>query len=977
MLNKNKAKTQLQTLITKYEQNRSTILNKKNTYTEADARREYIDPFLEIFGWDIQNKKGKSLTESDVLTENKLNKKDKPDYLLRRNGTIYYTVEAEKPEKDIHKDPQPSTQVLRYGWSAGNKVGILTNFETFQIFQTYQKPDFKHPIKPWKSIEYTDYLDNFDLLWNFLSLDNVYSGVSDTHIDKITPKSATKTKLDSFFLKELDSWRMLVGQDLVNSVKQNTYRDPKNNYKKLNDDVQTFLNQIIFLRFAEDNQLERHDEHEIDYIFDDSSSFSNKLDQLDKKYNSGIFKDSNIGNLLSTKTINKISKSLYYPQSSYNFAVIDLGILGKIYEQFLQHELAYDFESSSVKLVKTKQAAIKSVVSTPIELTRIITHHALAQHLNKVNTIDELLKLRIADISSGSGVFLVSAYDELISKAVDILGIRQATYNVEAPLELKKEIISNVLYGADIDYHACQITKFSLALRLLRGESPSRFKGQTPIIPSLSGSIKSQNSLISQGDISNLLSSDPSIINDLSDSELNYINPNNGQLLSFDIILGNPPYMSTSDMKKSSIIEFDIYKRKFNSSYKQFDKYFLFLEQMLNQLNDTGLGTFIVPNKFIGIEAGSALRKLLKNHVRSMINFGATQLFKGKDTYVTIITISKNKLDSIQYAEVNSLEESANPKYTKLDVDSIIGKSSNWLLTTNKETLNLYHKMADFPRLTNTDYFSMRNGIQTSCNEVYVLKDKEINSIKNGIITFSKGSDTWKIEEGATKPFFKNIQHQGTYYSQPKHDAYVIFPYTQNGSFIEATKFQKMFPLCWEYLNHYKDTLLPANLGGKRDVAPAPDSTEWYRYGRQQGLAGWNQKKLIVGVLSNKPSTAFDENNMLIASGGTAGYVAIFSKSNDYALEYLEAWMNFPAVDEFFKMLSTSFRGGFWTHGTNVMKLVPFLTIDKDDKAEVDIYHQIVSYVKQINFTENEQKKDIMISTVNILLNKLIKLRIG
>lgn len=975
MLNKITAKKKLENLIEKYQNNRAEIRNKANKYTEADARREYIDPFLEIFGWDIQNKKGKSLSDSDVITENKINKQDKPDYSLRRNGTIYYTVEAEKPGKNIHKDLQPSTQVLRYGWSAGNKVGILTNFETFQIFQTYQKPDLERPNKPWKSIEYTKYTENFDLLWKFLSIDNVYNGTTDKEIDKITPKSATKTNLDSFFLSELDSWRVLIGEDLIHSCSRDDYINPDNHFKKLNDDVQTFLNQIIFLRFAEDNQLERHDENELDYIFNDPSAFNKKLKKLDARYNSGIFENSNIGSLLSMDTIETISNSLYYPKSSYNFAVIDLGILGRIYEQFLQHELRYDQKSDSVALFKTQQASIKAVVSTPLELTRIIAHQALAKKLSNINSIEDLLQLKIADISSGSGVFLISAYDEVISKAIDLLNIRQESNNVEAPLKLKKQIISKMLYGADIDYHASQITKFSLALRLLRGESPTRFRGQTPIIPALGSNIQNHNSLISDDDIANLLTSDSSKVTELTDTAINYINPNDGNLDQFDVILGNPPYMSTSDMKESSTIEFSIYKSKFKSAYKQFDKYFLFLEQMLNQLKPNGLGTFIVPNKFVAIGAGKHLRSILYEHVDSMIDFGAAQLFKGKDTYVAIITISKQKVDHINYAEVNSLSEAATASFTKLDMKQVLDTNSNWLLTSNKETIELYNKMKDFPKIT--DSFSVHNGIQTSKNPVYLIKKNEIQNVSKGTISFTKKGKTWNIELASTRPFFKNISHKGTYYSQPDPDSYVIFPYHDDGEFVLPDELQKNYPNCWKYLNYYKNDLLPKQYGGKRDVQPAPAEDEWYRYGRQQGLSGWNRSKLIVGVMSNKPSTAFDQKHMLIASGGTAGYVAIFNKNDEYALEYIEAWMNYPAIDDLFKVLSTSFRGGFWTHGTNVMKLVPFLTIDKDNQSETDLYQQIVKIMKQINMLSNGRNQTILIKTINKLLDKLVKIKLG
>ncbi|MCC4414489.1 Eco57I restriction-modification methylase domain-containing protein [Limosilactobacillus reuteri] len=976
MNNKKQAKSQLRSLLERYEKNRDEIMNKKNKYTEADARREFIDPFLEIFGWDISNKAGKSLSDSDVVTENMINKREKPDYLLRRNGSTFYTVEAEKPEKDIHKDLQPSTQVLRYGWSANNKIGLLFNFETFQIFQTYKKPDLTKPNKPWKSLEYTEFIANFDLLWKFLSVENVYNGTTDKAINKITPRTATKTSLDNYFLGELDNWRQMIGQDLVNSRDKKKYTDSKGNFKALNDDTQTFLNQIIFLRFAEDNQLEQHDQNELDYIFENSSSFSKKLNDLDKKYNSGIFEKSNIGDLLSPDTISTISESLYYPRSSYNFAVIDLGILGKIYEQFLQHELVYDADTNTVKLVDTPQAAIKAVVSTPIELTRLITRKALSKKLSNIQSIDQLLKLRIADISAGSGVFLVSAYDLLISKAIDLLHLRRGAENIEASLQIKKQLISQVLFGADIDYHASQITKFSLALRLLHGESPERFRGQLPIIPSLDKNIKSQNSLISKDDISNLLRKRPELLNDLSDDEIDVINPNSGDLQHFDVILGNPPYLNTEEMIASSKLEFELYKSKFSSAYKQFDKYYLFLEQMLSQLKPDGTGTFITPNKFVSIGAGTKLREVLLNHISSMIDFGATQLFSGKDTYVAIITVSQEKYTKLQYAEARSLNEAISPNFIELDTHEMVDENSNWLLTNNKETLELYKKTKDFPRIT--DGFSVHVGVQTSRTSVYLIKNKELlNSSNDEIIRFKKHNKIWNIEKSITKPFFKNINHKGTYYAQPETDSIIIFPYTNNGKLISSEKLQKDFPLCWNYLNFYKKELLPKNLGGKRDVRPKPNFNEWYVYGRSHGLTGWDKEKLIVGVMSNKPSTAYDSNHMLLASGGTAGYIPIFQGTSDYALEYAEAWMNYPAIDEMFKMLSTSFRGGYWTHGEDMLALVPFLTIDKDDPKQVKLYEDIVKYIKRINSSSNKSTVDILVSTVNNMLNELVKLRIG
>lgn len=71
-------------------------------------------------------------------------------------------------------------------------------------------------------------------------------------------------------------------------------------------------------------------------------------------------------------------------------------------------------------------------------------------------------------------------------------------------------------------------------------------------------------------------------------------------------------------------------------------------------------------------------------------------------------------------------------------------------------------------------------------------------------------------------------------------------------------------------------------------------------------------------------------------------------------------------------MVSTSFRNGYWTHGTNVMKVVPFLTISKQNKEEKAIYEKIVSFTKQINESK-DKVQSVLIKSVNELFDKLAK----
>lgn len=56
----------------------------------------------------------------------------------------------------------------------------------------------------------------------------------------------------------------------------------------------------------------------------------------------------------------------------------------------------------------------------------------------------------------------------------------------------------------------------------------------------------------------------------------------------FDVIIGNPPYVNTEGMHTLlPNTEVEIYKKKYKTSHKQFDKYFIFIEQAINKIKDS------------------------------------------------------------------------------------------------------------------------------------------------------------------------------------------------------------------------------------------------------------------------------------------------------------------------------------------------------------------------------------------------------
>jgi hypothetical protein len=143
---------------------------------------------------------------------------------------------------------------------------------------------------------------------------------------------------------------------------------------------------------------------------------------------------------------------------------------------------------------------------------------------------------------------------------------------------------------------------------------------------------------------------------------------------------------------------------------------------------------------------------------------------------------------------------------------------------------------------------------------------------------------------------------------------------------------KRAFPGAYAYLRFNYERLCPRTLsadGEGRDV-PGATANTWYQYGRTQSLTSFiNTPKLIVGVLSRDPMFVYDNKDLFIASGGTAGYCAIAQKEGSpYSLEYIQAWMSHPLTEELLKISASDFEGGFHARGTMVLKKVPFIAID-------------------------------------------------
>jgi hypothetical protein len=931
-------------LIDNYASNRDFYLS--NKYNETLLRSDFLDPLFELLGWDIKNHAGKPTNEREVILEEPLKANasehsKKPDYTFRLFSERKFFLEAKKPNVSIESNNETAKQVRRYGFTAKLKISVLSNFEYLIIYDTSVKVEkgdsFQKALI--KKYHYTEFESKFDEIKQLLGKESVYNGSFEIEWKDIEAK-INHYSIDNLFLGQINEWRKQLGAEIYKF-------EPSISEELLNDVVQSYLNRVLFLRVCEDRNLE---DYETLLKFANASDFKaliKKFEAADKKYNSGLFtvllKDKIVENISSVFW--SIIKQLYFPESPYSFSVFSSDILGRIYEIFLSEKLA--IQNGSIVLTPKPENIDKDIITTPTFIINDILRNTVLVKCHG-KTDKEILKLKFADISCGSGAFLLELFQLVNDILIDYYLKNDKTKLIQTsldthklPFKTKTELLLNCILGIDKDYSAVEAAKFGLLLKLLESEETSTVSTSKPILPDLSKNIFFGNSLINPSQVSK--------------KDQAFVNPFDFSKLRFDVIVGNPPYMKSEDMKGITPIELPIYKKNYISAYKQFDKYFLFLEQGINLLTNDGILGYIVPSKFTKVGAGKNLRELIssKGYLNSIVSFGANQIFTDKTTYTCLLILSKKPHSTFQYSEVKSLKnwQIREAEALKFDVKPTKDLNSDfWVLIPSdliKPYTNIISQSIKLEDLVGKD--NIFNGIQTSANDTYIFTPEKEDS---KFYYFKNKKVDYKIEKAFTKPYFKTSKGNSNLntYRTFKPNSRVLFPYetTKKGvELIPLNTIQKKYPEAYSYLQKHKSIL--AN--PKRDLKPVPKTeNEWHRYGRSQALDNCSlPSKIIVGVLSQGDKYAIDTYGTLISSGGTAGYcIVALPKTSAYSSYYIQAILNSKYLEWFSAIYGEVFRGGYIARGTKVLKNLPIRKIDFANPTEKALHDEIAESQKEL-----------------------------
>jgi predicted type IV restriction endonuclease len=931
----------IQELVERFHSNREGY--RSGNYNETQVRREFIDPFFVALGWDVDNSKGFSEIYKDVIHEDaiKIDGKTKaPDYSFRVGGERKFFLEAKKPTVNIRNDSAPAFQVRRYGWSAKLPISILTDFEEFSVYNCFVKPDSndRPEIARDSYFKYEEYIEKWDQIKDQFSKEAVYHGSLNKYAESLQSRRGVNT-VDSAFLKEIESWREILAVNI-------SLKNPSLSRRDLNAAVQKTIDRIIFLRICEDRVIEPYGALRDVGMGDDTYRRLGKLfERADDRYNSGLFhfnheksrpEDADtftLGLKIDDKPLKKILNGLYYPQCPYEFSVLPPDILGQVYEQFLGKVIHFTDGHEVIVEEKPEVKRAGGVYYTPTYIVKYIVENTIGKLLENKTPTEVAGKgktppLRILDPACGSGSFLIEAYQFLLdwhlkwytenepekfAKGRSAKIYRDQSGSWRLTTDERKRIVVNNIYGVDIDSQAIEVTKLSLLLKVLEGESQATINEnmrlfQERVLPDLATNIRCGNSLISsdfyenfQGDLG-LLDDETRLKINVFDwkDEFREVFRNGG----FDTVVGNPPYGFMM-----SSYEQDYFNRMYKEQDYQKDFYLLFLEKYKLFLKSDGYLGVIVSNTW--------LQSLTLRKIRSFLT---TQY-----SWERILYLPEPIFNAVVDTHVLVFRNSVVNANTNIVVDVQKGKVIEKLhelpmtvIPTNGDPINIVQSLTG--QTLQKKIIQNSQPLETFC------------SVFNGVKPFEKGKGrpAQTSETMKTKPFVVEGERPDDSWSP-----------LLRGSLIHR------YQLLWaeDYWIKYGPWL-----AAPRDpsIFQAPQKIMV----RQTGDS-------IIATFVKANFIARNNLHILLMIGG------------DYSLLYILGILNSRLIDFAYSNINPEKGEALAEVKKNHVEQLPIMSVDFSKKAEVKRYERIVSLVK-IMLELNEKLKPVRENQQKVVLERQI-----
>lgn len=670
--------------------------------------------FVGILGYTLNPE-----PDYNLITEKKDTKgSKKADAAILQDGEVVAVVEL----KD-HKTPDlDKVERQAFGYKNQHKKATYVVISNFQRLRFYIDNAVEHI--EWNLFTLTR--DEFAILWLCLSCESLMRGVPKTVKNESVSK---EEQITNKLYKDYIAFKRELFGDIL---KRNTTGEGEHSSSEwkilLFKKTQKLLDRMLFIFFAEDcgllppNSIKAIiDQWRMLIEADEDIRLYSRIKKYfgymntgyqGKKYevfayNGGLFKPDEV---LDSLEIDDELLALHILRlSEYDFSSdVDVNILGHIFENSLNEieEVTAQLENGEVPAVSKRKK--DGVFYTPQYITKYIVENTVGRLCSEKKAefgIDELeyysdekrskndkkrmvdalvayrdwlLQITICDPACGSGAFLNAALRFLMDEHhhLDDMEANVTGSTIVFP-SIENSILENNLFGVDINEESVEIARLALWLRTAK---PHRK------LSSLNNNIKCGNSLIS----------DSAVAGDKAfnwEEEFPQVFAKGG----FDVVIGNPPYVSANEIKKSySEAAFKYIKNEYVTAKGTVDLYIYFFELGITILKNNGYLSYITPNRYLSASYGCALRQWIldKFSFIQLIDYSDTKVFEDASTYPVISIVQKNKksenvvcgkFDEISHELISKLYPS-----DKLNIleDSILGFLLNDKLTITQKVIS-------------------------------------------------------------------------------------------------------------------------------------------------------------------------------------------------------------------------------------------------------------------------------------------------
>ncbi len=408
--------------------------------------------------------------------------------------------------------------------------------------------------------------------------------------------------------------------------------------------------------------------------------------------------------------------------------LISTAALGLILEKINGYREGSFFTPSFITMYMCRETIGKAVIRKFNEAkgwscqTITDVHNHIGGNTKDIQEANRIFNsLRICDPAVGSGHFLVSALNEMIylkselgiltdesGKTLNICQIEivsdelvikhngdhfryrpqdaESRHIQQTLFHAKQTIIKNCLFGVDINPNSVKICQLRLWIELLKNAYYTVETGRAAslqTLPNIDNNIKCGNSLLNGFDWR---------------FEFTELMDDKGCFTGFDVVIGNPPYISASTMvemypqMRKEIVD----SNQYTTLFQKWDLYVPFIELGLQLLADGGILAMIVPYPITNQTYAKKIRELIINQYNliNIVDLLGTKVFDMTTVSNCIPMIVKSKSgDSCYISQIdenNQIKRQFEQLYSDLVIDK---KNAVWNLTAQKRKTSRYAKM--------------------------------------------------------------------------------------------------------------------------------------------------------------------------------------------------------------------------------------------------------------------------------------------